>query len=109
MQPMAGGTQARPGHNLRLEYQPSADRDGTKPRKSSYLRRNRVQSEIAEACGVSQPTISRAISAVTPLLIKALSDFVPLADELVDGTYYIIDGTLLPCWSWQAHPQCQRL
>lgn len=70
----------------------------------TYLRRNRVQAEIAEACGVSQPTISRAISAVTPLLVKALSDFVPLADELVDGTYYIIDGTLLPCWSWRAHP-----
>ena len=70
----------------------------------TYLRRNRVQAEIAEACGVSQPTISRAISAVTPLLIKALSDFVPLADELAGGTYYIIDGTLLPCWSWRAHP-----
>ena len=30
----------------------------------SYLRRNRVQAEIAENYGVSQPTISRAISAM---------------------------------------------
>jgi hypothetical protein len=71
----------------------------------TYLRRNRVQAEIAEASGVSQPTISRAISAITPLLVKALSDFVPLADELGDGTHYIVDGTLLPCWTWRAHPE----
>ena len=32
----------------------------------TYMRRNRVQAEIAENYGVSQPTISRAISAVTP-------------------------------------------
>ena len=33
----------------------------------TYLRRNRVQAEIAENYGISQPTISSAISAVTPL------------------------------------------
>jgi hypothetical protein len=37
----------------------------------TYLRRNRVQAEIAENYGVSQPTISRAISAITPLLVLA--------------------------------------
>lgn len=70
----------------------------------AYLRRNRVQAEIAEDYGVSQPTISRAISAIIPLLVKVLADFVPTADELGDGTHYIVDGTLLPCWSWRAHP-----
>jgi hypothetical protein len=64
-----------------------------------------VQAEIAEDYGVSQPTISRAISAITPLLVKALSGFVPVADELGDGTYYVVDGTLLPCWTWRAHPE----
>jgi hypothetical protein len=34
----------------------------------TYLRRNRVQAELAETYGVSQPTISRAITAMTPLL-----------------------------------------
>jgi hypothetical protein len=68
----------------------------------TYLRRNRVQAEIAEGYGVSQPTISRAISAITPLLVNVLFEYVPTADELGRGTCYIVDGTLLPCWSWGA-------
>ena len=48
----------------------------------TYLRRNRVQAEIAESFGVSQPTISRAIKAVSPLLKKILKGVVPTADEL---------------------------
>jgi Helix-turn-helix of DDE superfamily endonuclease/DDE superfamily endonuclease len=59
----------------------------------TYLRRNRVQAEIAENYGVSQPTISRAISAITPLLVQALLDHVPTAGELDVGTCYIVDGT----------------
>ena len=71
----------------------------------TYLRRNRVQEELAETYAVSQPTISRAISSVTSLLGTVLSDYVPTADELDDRTHYIVDGTLLPCWSWRAHPE----
>jgi DDE superfamily endonuclease/Helix-turn-helix of DDE superfamily endonuclease len=70
-----------------------------------YLRRNRVQAEIAEDYGVSQPTISRAISAITPLLVNALLEYVPTADDLDPGTCYLVDGTLLPCWSWRARPE----
>src|SRR5689334_13139201 len=33
----------------------------------------------------------------------ALMDYVPTAHELGAGTCYIVDGTLLPCWSWKAH------
>ena len=51
----------------------------------TYMRRNRIQAEIAEAYGVSQPTVSRAISAITPLLMNVLLDFVPTADELTPG------------------------
>jgi hypothetical protein len=71
----------------------------------TYLRRNRVQAELAETYGVSQSTISRAISAVTPLLGRVLKDFVPTADDLGPGEQYIVDGTLLPCWSWAGHPE----
>jgi hypothetical protein len=71
----------------------------------TYLRRNRVQAEIAEAFEVSQPTISRAITAVTPLLGQVLEGYVPTADELDDRTQYVVDGTLLPCWSWASHPE----
>jgi hypothetical protein len=70
----------------------------------TYLRRNRVQEEIAEDYGVSQPTISRAISAITPLLVQVLLECVPTADDPDDGRQFIVDGTLLPCWSWTAHP-----
>ena len=70
----------------------------------TYLRRNRVQCELAETYGVSQSTISRAIVAVTPLLARALARFVPVAEDLVAGRQYIVDGTLLPCWSWADHP-----
>jgi hypothetical protein len=71
----------------------------------TYLRRNRVQAELAETYGVSQSTVSRAISAITPLLGKVLRDFVPTADELDPREQYIVDGTLLPCWSWAGHPE----
>ena len=63
----------------------------------TYLRRNRVQCELAETYAVSQSTLSRAISTVTPLLARALARFVPVAEELVPGRQYIVDGTLLPC------------
>jgi hypothetical protein len=71
----------------------------------TYMRRNRVQAEIAEAYDVSQPTISRAISAITPLLVQALLEYVPTADDLDSRTYYVVDGTLLPCWSWATRPE----
>jgi DDE superfamily endonuclease len=71
----------------------------------TYMRRNRVQAELAETYGVSQPTISRAITGVTPLLGKVLREYVPAADELDGRTQYIVDGTLLPCWSWTSHPE----
>ena len=71
----------------------------------TYMRRNRVQAELAETCGVSQPTISHAITGVTPLLGKVLKEYVPAADDLDGRTQYIVDGTLLPCWSWASHPE----
>lgn len=71
----------------------------------TYLRRNRVQAEIAESFGVSQPTISRAITALTPMLGQVLADRVPVAEDLDPDSQYIVDGTLLPCWSWHGQRQ----
>ena len=65
----------------------------------TYMRHNRTQAEIGESLGVSQPTISRAISAITPLIPEATREFVPTADDLDPDAQYILDGTLLPCWS----------
>ena len=47
--------------------------------------------------------ISRAISVITPLLAQVLLEYAP-ADDLAGGRQFIVDGTLLPCWSWPAHP-----
>ncbi|GLW95912.1 hypothetical protein Aglo03_67280 [Actinokineospora globicatena] len=70
----------------------------------TYLRRNRVQAELAETFGVSQSTISRAITAMTPLLGSVLADHIPTVDDVDDQRRHIIDGTLLPCWSWASQP-----
>jgi hypothetical protein len=69
-----------------------------------YIRRNRVQVDIAETFDVSQPTISRAIAAITPLIDRVLQPFVATAEELFDTMSYLVDGTLVPCWSWRNRP-----
>lgn len=70
-----------------------------------YLRRNHVQQELAELFGASQATISRTISRYIPLLSELLADWVPTVEDLNPDTQLIIDGTLLPCWSWADHPE----
>ncbi|HEX2417147.1 MAG TPA: transposase family protein [Micromonosporaceae bacterium] len=69
----------------------------------THLRRNRVQDELAEAFGVSQPTISRAVTRLTSVLGTVLADHVPTAEDLDETTQHVVDGTLLPCWSWASH------
>lgn len=71
----------------------------------TYLRRNHVQQELAEYHGVSQATISRAISALTPAIAQVTDDWVPTADDLSTTGSHIVDGTLLPCWSWSDSPE----
>jgi hypothetical protein len=70
-----------------------------------YVRTNRTQAEIAESMHLSQPTISRAITALTPLLERALTPIIPVADDLDPDQSYLIDGSLVPCWSWRTHPE----
>ncbi len=69
-----------------------------------YLRRNRVQEELAELFGVSQPSISRAITTYTPIITQVQGHLVPTVDDLDPEVQFIVDGTLLPCWSWAEHP-----
>ncbi|AZZ55089.1 transposase [Rathayibacter iranicus] len=70
----------------------------------TYLRRHHVQHELAERFGTSQATISRTITAFVPALTVALTDWVPTVDDLDSNGQYIIDGSLLPCWSWRNRP-----
>ena len=70
-----------------------------------YLRRNRVQAEIAELLGVSQSTVSRRITTLTPVLEEVLADYIPTLEELPDKDTLIVDGSLLTCWSWADAPE----
>ncbi len=70
-----------------------------------YLRTNRTQEDIAHTRGISQPTVSRTISAMTVALATVLADLVPTLDDVPTGTAYVIDGSLLPCWSWANRPE----
>lgn len=59
-----------------------------------------MQQELAEYYGVSQSTISRAITTVTPRLARVVRGFTPTAQELPRGEQLIVDGTLVTCWTW---------
>ena len=71
----------------------------------TYLRHNLPQELLAELYCVSQATVSRVISAYTPLIAACLNGSVPTVEDLDPTTQLIIDGTLLECWSWKDHPE----
>jgi DDE superfamily endonuclease len=46
-----------------------------------------------------------ALRASRKLITKVLAPYVPTAEDLDGRCQYLVDGTLLPCWSWAAHPE----
>ena len=70
-----------------------------------YLRSNRTQASIADQFHVSQKTISRTIASWMPILGQALQDCTPTVDDLDVSEPLIVDGTLLPTWSWRTMPE----
>ena len=69
------------------------------------LRHNLTQELLADIHTVSQATISRVVTVYTPLIAEALQAWVPGTGDLDPDRQYIIDGTLVPCWSWHEHPE----
>jgi len=68
-----------------------------------YARNNITEEIWAEIFEVSQSTISRYISFLTPLIDLATAEFRPDAKEAAEatkGVIALVDGTLWPCWSW---------
>jgi hypothetical protein len=57
----------------------------------TYMKTNRRQAELAEDHGTSQPTISRAISGITPSVARVLAEFAPTADELNPQRQYVVE------------------
>ena len=73
-----------------------------------YLRQNATQEFIGDMRDTSQPTISRYIKALIPVVKAVLEEFVPSAAdaiELVNGRACLVDGTITPCWSYEDHPE----
>jgi hypothetical protein len=71
----------------------------------TYLRVNVSQAFLGQLFGVSQSTASRVITALTPALARLLKHLIPDPEQASKGTTLLLDGTLLPCWSWQDAPE----
>ncbi|WP_181026643.1 transposase family protein [Rathayibacter rathayi] len=55
---------------------------------------------IADVVGVSQSTVSRTMASVEAMLNVVIDGEQPDVEAALRGTTAVIDGTLLPCWSW---------
>jgi len=73
-----------------------------------YLRQNAAQEFIGDVRDTSQPTISRYLAALVPLVKSVLEEFVPSAADAIEvakGRVVLVDGTLTPCWSYEEHQE----
>lgn len=73
-----------------------------------YLRQNATQEFLGDLREVSQPTVSRIVARLVPVIGAVLGEFVPtIADaiELVAGRVCLVDGTITPCWSYADHDE----
>lgn len=71
-----------------------------------YIRHNSTQELLGDLHNISQPTISRIVTTIVPIIEEVLQEFVPsVADaiELVKGEACLVDGTITPCWSYRNH------
>jgi hypothetical protein len=73
-----------------------------------YLRHNGTQEFLGDLRGISQPTVSRIVTALVPVIRAVLEEFVPSAEEaieVVQGRVCLVDGTITPCWSYAEHSE----
>ena len=82
-------------------YPPILGLSGSLRATSMYLRQNIVQAVIGEILGVSQPTVSRAIKALTEAISRTLAVLLLTAEEVSRDCDYVVDGTLFPCLDWR--------
>lgn len=71
-----------------------------------YLRHNGSQEFLGDLRNISQPTVSRIVTTLAPLVKSVLGEFVPnvqKAIEMVNGRVCLVDGTITPCWSYADH------
>jgi hypothetical protein len=73
-----------------------------------YLRQNGTQEFLGDLRDISQPTVSRIVTMLVPIIKAVLEEFVPTAQdaiEMVKGRVCLVDGTITPCWSYAEHDE----
>lgn len=73
-----------------------------------YLRHNGTEEFLGDLQGISQPTVSRIVTELIPIVKSVLEEFVPDAKDaikVVKGRAVLVDGTITPCWSYEDHPE----
>lgn len=68
-----------------------------------YLRQNIIEEVWADIFHVTQSTISRYITFLTPFVENATESDRPTEEDAAEatrGAIALVDGTLWPCWSW---------
>lgn len=71
-----------------------------------YIRHNCTEEFLGDLRGVSQPTVSRILADLVPVVKAVLAEFVPdpkQAIRVVKGKVCLVDGTITPCWSYGEH------
>jgi hypothetical protein len=73
-----------------------------------YLRQNGTQEFIGDLRGISQPTVSRIVTVLVPVVKAVLEEFVPDVRDAIgmaQGRVVLVDGAITPCWSYAEHPE----
>lgn len=71
-----------------------------------YVRQNVTEEFLGDMRHVSQPTVSRIVTVLVPIVKSVLEEFVPSAEEAIEvvrGRVCLADGTITPCWSYADH------
>jgi hypothetical protein len=73
-----------------------------------YVRHNATQEFLGDLSNLSQPTVSRIVATLVPMVKAVLKEFVPTVEqaiELVNGRVCLVDGAITPCWSYDGHDE----
>jgi hypothetical protein len=71
----------------------------------ALVRHNVTQAFAADMFGISQPTVSRIVRRILPLIGQVLCVHVPPVPEVLRGRLVLIDGTLIPTGNRAGHKE----
>jgi len=70
-----------------------------------WLRHNHTHAYLAEQNQVSQPTISRLLARMVPVVTEAATELACPPSLSISGSALLVDGTLIPTWNWRCHKE----